>query len=48
MDMIQSHGLVIDYDENVTIKEALATFGAGLSYESVLLTSFNSAQETPG
>jgi len=40
-DVIQSHGLVIDYDENVTIDQALYTFGAVHGYEFVLFTSFN-------
>jgi hypothetical protein len=40
-DARMSYGLVIDYDENVTIAEALGRFGKQLGLEFVLFTSFN-------
>jgi hypothetical protein len=40
-DAILSHGLVIDYDANVTIDEAVERFGTKAESEFVLFTSFN-------
>ena len=40
-DVTRCHGLVIDYDANVTIEEALDIFGSKHGYEFVLFTSFN-------
>lgn len=40
-DVARIHGLVIDYDDNVSIRQAIETFGTALGYEFVLFTSFN-------
>jgi hypothetical protein len=40
-DAQRAYGLVIDYDANVSVAEAMDRFGEQLGYEFVLFTSFN-------
>jgi|GEM_PF-2121638 len=40
-DVALIHGLVIDYDDNVSIEQAIETFGTQNGFEFVLFTSFN-------